>query len=110
VLKVLVVDDAAFMRQMLNDLLTEAGHDVVGEAADGREAVERYRELKPDLVTMDIVMPEMSGIDALDGPRRLPPAAVDVGRAAVAVEQGAQKRRHSVEDVLDAVQRIAAAP
>ncbi|MGD8375911.1 MAG: response regulator [Acidobacteriota bacterium] len=63
--KVLIVDDAAFMRSMIADIVEkEEGFEVVGQAATGREAVERYRELKPDLVTMDIVMPEMDGIEA----------------------------------------------
>lgn len=62
---VLVCDDAIFMRTMLGDILRQAGFEVVGEAETGEQAVERYRELKPDLVTMDIVMPDMGGIDAV---------------------------------------------
>ncbi|UOQ85586.1 response regulator [Gracilibacillus salinarum] len=62
---VLIVDDAAFMRMMIKDILTKNGYDVVGEAQDGQEAVEKYKELKPNLVTMDITMPEMDGIAAL---------------------------------------------
>ncbi|MDZ4674348.1 MAG: response regulator [Gemmatimonadota bacterium] len=62
---VLVCDDAIFMRTMIADILTQAGYKVVGEAESGVEAVRRYQELKPDLVTMDIVMPEMGGIDAV---------------------------------------------
>lgn len=62
---VLVCDDAIFMRTMIADILTQAGYKVIGEAESGVEAVRRYRELKPDLVTMDIVMPEMGGIDAV---------------------------------------------
>jgi len=62
---VLICDDAIFMRTVLGDILREAGFNVVGEAETGREAVEKYRELKPDLVTMDIVMPDMGGIDAV---------------------------------------------
>jgi len=63
--RVLVVDDALYMRSMIRDILAGSGRfDVVGEAANGREAVERYVELKPDLVTMDIVMPELDGIEA----------------------------------------------
>lgn len=62
---VLVCDDAIFMRTMIADILTQAGYQVVGEAESGVEAVQRYQELKPDLVTMDIVMPEMGGIDAV---------------------------------------------
>jgi two-component system chemotaxis response regulator CheY len=62
---VLVCDDAIFMRTMIADILTQAGYKVVGEAESGVEAVKQYQELKPDLVTMDIVMPEMGGIDAV---------------------------------------------
>jgi two-component system, chemotaxis family, chemotaxis protein CheY len=63
--KVLIVDDAAFMRMMIKDILTKNGFEVVGEAQDGAQAVEKYKELSPDLVTMDITMPEMDGITAL---------------------------------------------
>lgn len=63
--RVLVVDDALYMRTMISDILTGTGRfEVVGEASNGREAVERYVELSPDLVTMDIVMPELDGIEA----------------------------------------------
>lgn len=62
---VLVCDDAVFMRTMIRDILTDAGYEVVGEAATGIEAVERYKSLKPELVTMDIVMPDLGGIDAV---------------------------------------------
>ena len=63
--RVLVCDDAIFMRTMIADILTGAGYEVVGEAETGVQAVERYRSLRPDLVTMDIVMPDMGGIDAV---------------------------------------------
>jgi len=62
--KVLIVDDVAFVRKTLSEILTQAGYQVVGEASDGQEAVEKYVETRPDLVTMDIVMPQMSGIEA----------------------------------------------
>ena len=62
---VLVCDDAIFMRTMITDILTQAGYDVVGEAETGAQAVEKYHQLKPDLVTMDIVMPDMGGIEAV---------------------------------------------
>lgn len=61
---VLVVDDAAFMRMMIRDILAKEGY-VIHEAVNGRDAVEKYVELRPDLVTMDLTMPEMSGLDAL---------------------------------------------
>lgn len=63
--RVLIVDDAAFMRMMLKDILTKNGYDVCGEAGNGNEALEKYKELKPDLVTLDITMPEKDGISAL---------------------------------------------
>jgi len=64
--RVLVVDDAAFMRMMVKDILSKNGYEVVGEAENGMKALEKYQELKPDLVTMDITMPEMDGIEALE--------------------------------------------
>ncbi|MCM3572567.1 response regulator [Mesobacillus subterraneus] len=63
--RILIVDDAKFMRITLTNILKKANHEIVGEAENGREAVMLYRELKPDLVTMDITMPEMSGLDAV---------------------------------------------
>jgi len=63
--KVLVVDDALFMRTTLSNLLEEWGLEVVAQAANGREAVAMYKEHSPDLVTMDVTMPIMSGLDAL---------------------------------------------
>jgi two-component system chemotaxis response regulator CheY len=63
--RVLVCDDAIFMRTMISDILSGAGYEVVGEAETGVQAIERYGQLKPDLVTMDIVMPDMGGIDAV---------------------------------------------
>jgi two-component system, chemotaxis family, chemotaxis protein CheY len=62
---VLVCDDAIFMRTMIGDILNQAGFEIVGEAESGLQAVQKYRELKPDLVTMDIVMPDMGGIEAV---------------------------------------------
>ncbi len=63
--RILITDDAAFMRMMLKDILTQGGHEVVGEAVDGVEACSKYKELRPDIVTMDITMPNMDGITAL---------------------------------------------
>ena len=62
---VLVCDDAIFMRTMISDILSQAGFEIVGEAESGLQAVEKYKVLKPDLVTMDIVMPDMGGIEAV---------------------------------------------
>jgi two-component system chemotaxis response regulator CheY len=63
--RVLVVDDAAFMRKMVTDALSGGGHEVVGEAGNGIEAVERYQQLRPDVTTLDITMPEKDGLAAL---------------------------------------------
>ena len=63
--RVLVVDDAAFMRKMVSDALAKGGHEVVGEAGNGVEAVARFQELKPDLMTLAITMPEKDGLSAL---------------------------------------------
>ena len=62
---VLVCDDAVFMRTLLSDILSQSGFEVIGEAETGVQAIERYKQLRPDLVTMDIVMPDMGGIDAV---------------------------------------------
>ncbi len=62
---VLIVDDALFMRTVLRDILTKNGYQVIGEATNGHEAIERYQELHPDITTMDITMPELDGIAAL---------------------------------------------
>lgn len=64
-IRVLIADDALFMRNMIKDVFSGEEFEVVGEAANGVEAVERYRELKPDITTMDIVMPQKSGIEAV---------------------------------------------
>jgi two-component system, chemotaxis family, chemotaxis protein CheY len=72
---VLIVDDALFMRMMIKDILSKDGLEVIGEAENGVEAVKKYAELRPDLVTMDIVMPEMDGIEAVRNIIKLDPAA-----------------------------------
>lgn len=63
--EILIVDDAAFMRMMIKDILNKNGYEVVGEADNGARAIEKYKELKPDLVIMDITMPEVDGIQAV---------------------------------------------
>jgi two-component system, chemotaxis family, chemotaxis protein CheY len=73
--RVLVVDDAVFMRKMVSDALAKGGHEIVGEAGNGQEAIERYQELKPEVTTLDITMPEMDGIAALKAILDLDPAA-----------------------------------
>lgn len=73
--KILIVDDAAFMRMMIKNILVKEGYEVVGEAENGAQAVEKYKELNPDLVTMDITMPEMDGITAVKEIMKLNAAA-----------------------------------
>ena len=72
---VLIVDDALFMRMMIRDILSKDGFEVVGEAENGVEAVDRFKEMRPDLVTMDIVMPEMHGIEAVKQIMKIDPDA-----------------------------------
>jgi two-component system chemotaxis response regulator CheY len=118
-LKVLIVDDALFMRNMLKDIFLRAGHQVVGEATNGVEAVEQYRELRPDLVTMDIVMPLKSGIEALQDIAAEDPEACIIMCSALgqdslvieAVQAGARDfivKPFKEERVLDVVRRVAA--
>ena len=73
--KILIVDDAAFMWMSLRKIMVENGFEVVGEAENGREAVEKYNELQPDIVTLDITMPEMDGITALKAIMKIDPDA-----------------------------------
>ncbi len=114
---VLVCDDAIFMRTMITDILTQAGYEVVGEAESGAQAVEKYRQLKPDLVTMDIVMPEMGGIEAVreickDNPQAKILMCSAMGQQALVVEAiqaGAKDfvvKPFQPSRVLEAVQRL----
>lgn len=73
--KILITDDAAFMRMTLKKMVTEAGYEVIAEAANGQEAVDLFDEHRPDLVTMDITMPEMNGIEALEKIKAIDPKA-----------------------------------
>lgn len=73
--RVLIVDDAAFMRMMIKDILEKNGFEVIGEANNGLKAVEIYKKEKPDVVTMDITMPDMDGIEAVKAIRAFDPAA-----------------------------------
>lgn len=72
---VLITDDTAFMRMTLRNVIEKNGYTVVGEASDGEEAVALYKELKPDLVTMDITMPKMDGITAIKEIMKIDPNA-----------------------------------
>jgi len=73
--RILIVDDAPMMRGMMKDLLEEAGYEIVAEIGTGEEAVQRYPELKPDLVTMDLAMPDMDGIAAIQAIVKIDPKA-----------------------------------
>ena len=117
---VLICDDALFMRTMVSDILTQAGFQVVGQAETGQQAVEKYFELRPDLVTMDIVMPEMGGIDAVREITRQDPAArilmcSAMGQQALvaeAMQAGAKDfvvKPFQPSRVLEAVHRVLAA-
>ena len=115
--KILVVDDEANVQRLLQYTLKQAGYTVVGEAATGRQAVEKYRELRPDFVTMDIVMPELSGIDAVKEICSEDPAArvlmcSAMGQQALvvnAIQAGAKEfvvKPFVASRVLDAVKRV----
>jgi two-component system chemotaxis response regulator CheY len=84
--RVLVVDDAVFMRRMVSDALSQGGHEVVGEAANGTEAIERFQELRPEVTTLDITMPELDGISALKAILEIDPAARVVMCSALGLE------------------------
>lgn len=71
----MIVDDAIFMRMKLKDILEKNGYEVVAEAQNGADAIEKYKAERPDIVTMDITMPEMNGIDALKGIKKIDGAA-----------------------------------
>ena len=114
---VLVCDDAIFMRTMISDILQQSGFEVVGEAETGVEAVAQYRKLKPDLVTMDIVMPDMGGIDAVREITKFDPNArilmcSAMGQQALVVEAIQAGAKDFVvkpiqpSRVLEAVQRV----
>jgi two-component system chemotaxis response regulator CheY len=84
--RILVADDASFMRQMIREIIEAEGHEVVAEASDGVEAIDRFKEHHPELVTMDIVMPRRSGIDAVKGILELDPTACIVMCSALGQE------------------------
>lgn len=118
--RILITDDALFMRVTLKNILTQNGYEVVGEAANGKESVELFKELKPDLVTMDITMPEMDGISALKEIRNVDPNAVVVMCSAMgqqnmimeALQSGAKEflvKPFQPAKVVEAVNRVLAA-
>ena len=115
--RILIVDDAKFMRLTLTNILKKAEHEVVGEADNGEKAVQLYRELKPDLVTMDITMPEMSGIDAVRQIKSEFPDAIIIMCSAMgqqkmvveAIESGAKDfiaKPFDEHRVIDAINRV----
>ena len=115
--KVMICDDAAFMRMMIKDILTKNGYNVVGEAENGAKAVEKYQELKPDLVLMDITMPEMDGIQALKAIKAVDPSATVImcsamGQQAMVIESiqsGAKDfivKPFQQDRVLEAVRKV----
>lgn len=115
--KVLICDDAAFMRMMIKDILTKNGYEVAGEAENGKKAVEKYNETKPDLVLMDITMPEMDGIRALKAIKGADPSASVImcsamGQQAMvieAIQSGAKDfivKPFQAERVLEAVKKV----
>jgi two-component system chemotaxis response regulator CheY len=114
---ILICDDAAFMRMMIKDILTKNGYNIVGEAENGAKAVEKYAELKPDLVLMDITMPEMDGIEALKKIKASDPNASVImcsamGQQAMVIESiqsGAKDfivKPFQADRVLEAVQKV----
>jgi hypothetical protein len=114
---IMIVDDAAFMRMMIKDILSKNGYNVVGEAENGKKAIYTYSECKPDLVLMDITMPEMDGIQALKGIRANDPNATIImcsamGQQAMvieAIQSGAKDfivKPFQAERVLEAVKKV----
>ncbi|HEY8349385.1 MAG TPA: response regulator [Clostridia bacterium] len=114
---VLIVDDAAFMRMMIRDILTKNGYEVVGEAENGGRAIEKYKELLPDLVIMDITMPEVNGIEAVREIRKLNPDSQVImcsamGQQAMVIESiqaGARDfivKPFQAERVIEAVKKV----
>ncbi|NLM75455.1 MAG: response regulator [Clostridiaceae bacterium] len=114
---ILIVDDAAFMRMMIKDILSKNGFTVVGEAENGLKAVEKYKELSPDLVIMDITMPEMDGIQAVKQIKSVDPSAKIImcsamGQQAMVIESiqaGAKDfivKPFQAERVVEAVKKV----
>ena len=114
---ILICDDAAFMRMMIKDILTKNGYNIAGEAENGLKAIEKYAECKPDLVLMDITMPEMDGIEALKRIKATDPGASVImcsamGQQAMVIESiqsGAKDfivKPFQADRVIEAVQKV----
>jgi two-component system chemotaxis response regulator CheY len=84
--RILIVDDSFYMRTMLKNMLTDAGYEVVGEAANGQQALEMAAETKPDLITLDVILPDNTGLDVLKGIRAEQPDVKVVMCSAVGQE------------------------
>src|SRR4028119_2324030 len=84
--RILIVDDSFYMRTMLKNMLTDAGYQVVGEAANGQQALEMATETKPDLITLDVILPDNTGLDVLKGLRQQAPDSKVVMCSAVGQE------------------------
>lgn len=93
--RIIVTDDAPFLRSMLKDILQKIGHDVVGEAKDGYEAIQLYKEMKPDLITLDITMPKMNGLQALEEIRDYDPEAKIIMCSAMGQQEMVLRAIHS---------------
>nr|WP_295974351.1 response regulator [uncultured Bacillus sp.] len=115
--RILLVDDAKFMRTTLTNMLTKAGHEIVGEGINGREAVDLYRKLLPDVVILDITMPEMNGLEAVQAIRNEFPQALIIMCSAMGQQRMILEAIHSgakdfivkpfIESaVLDALNRV----
>lgn len=115
--KILIVDDAAFMRMMLKDILVKNGYEVLGEAENGLKAVEKYKELNPDLVIMDITMPEMDGIEAVKEIKKINQSAAVIMCSAMgqqsmvieAIQSGAKDfivKPFQADRIIEAVRKV----
>ena len=114
---ILIVDDAAFMRMMIKDILTKNGYNIAAEAENGKVAIDKYNEVKPDLVLMDITMPEMDGIQSLKGIKGNDPNANVImcsamGQQAMvieAIQSGAKDfivKPFAADRILEAVRKV----
>lgn len=114
---ILIVDDAAFMRMMIRDVLTKNGYEILGEAENGQKAIEKFKELNPDLVIMDITMPEVDGIQAVKEIKKISPEAKVVmcsamGQQAMvieAIQAGARDfivKPFQADRVIEAVKKV----